>query len=266
MRFTRQQAAFSIVAFASVMSSCLAIEAMQSSKADVQVSVRFVVYDPSRVPGLTIPKSSHFAVISPGDYEKTMAQIKRDQTCDTLIAPILELQERVPGTVVVINSQSYVKDYKIVKDEKEKTSFDPVEGAYLRGVTVIVAAEKSQEGIIISTLDPNFSTLLGLRQCSAKVRCNDNDQKFKWEEAVISKAKAGIENPCRIVLKPGEQVIVRLDSSVEQDAATIRQFVKDGKVDEKFIPAENGKDRSTSLTRQTVLILSAAVVAEGSSK
>jgi len=141
----------------------------------------------------------------------------------------------IPGqrAYTAVSAQSnYVRD---VRPAEDGAKLLPVIAIYQEGIVLDLRPDAAgDDQVVYRHLRPTWSTLLGLRTCTATVELNGKKEKVIWQEPVMLMARPRFESPCDIRIGAGDALVVPLDYVVEQGAAGVRALVVDGKVQEVY--------------------------------
>jgi len=158
----------------------------------------------------------------------------------------------------VCTSHPYVLEYQLAPETPAGGKRDLISCiAHLNlGYLLDLQASAEGEAVVFTRIAPATARLLGMRDCSARVRIGSREERVVWQEPVVLMGRADVPTPCRVRLEPDQVLAVSLRYTAEGGSGSTRALAVGGKVRERYT-----KSRETGAgDRQTVVLLTALVI------
>ena len=178
-----------------------------------------------------------------------------------LTAPRLTVLSGQDAFITVAQQVSFVTDWEYLPGRPEPLL--PVTSAITEGTDLGVSARVEAGQVVVTKVEPLQTRVLESRRCSAVVRLKGGDRRCEWREPVVLVGEGRVRTPCRIPLKPDQQLVVPLAYRLARcPPATVRMLAKRGAVhvqaDARPAPADGGILAPAS--SQVVVVISARQV------
>ena len=148
-------------------------------------------------------------------------------------------------------------DVEIFSESVQETTgqlFDPEMRLLVTGRFFGCEAQADDGDITFTRIDPQVSTLLGLRYCKGAAVTSHRKVPYSWEEAAVLVHRLAAQ-PRPIRIKEGEAILIRLAGTVEQSSSNGRAYCNSGDVRERYVDQRSANTESAHLLDRDVFVL-----------
>jgi hypothetical protein len=156
-----------------------------------------------------------------------------------------------------LEQHSYVKDL-VLEPESDDDGEPDLRwdiGVWTTGFAFALRASEKDGKVALERLEAWHADLLGIRHCQARIF--SGTKVFRWHEPVILTGTASIEGGGIMLKREEESLVVRLVLKVESVTANARAYAREGKVEERYEPAEGLEGQMNGVDREYFLLLTA---------